>query len=86
MDGLAMLEKAREREFTDCAFSVWLVKYQYMDKSNFQSFTDFTNEIKSKSTNTKINKEMTKEEIIDQAEKIRQAHLEMLQKEGGGVS
>lgn len=69
--GIKLFVEACEKIQEQKAWDMWLMLYPNMDKKNFIPFSKF---YKKTTTPDKPNKHLTKEEIIAQAENIKQIH------------
>lgn len=70
-DGLNLINKAIEKRKEEREWDMWISLYPKMDKKSFIPFEKFC----GKKKHIKIHKkELTKQEIIEQAEEIRKLH------------
>jgi hypothetical protein len=71
INGIELINKAREKESERSAWEMWLTLYPNMDKKNFIPFSKFY----QKQTEPQIRKAtLTNEEIIAKNEELRLAH------------
>lgn len=68
-DVLAMYLKAIEKNAIEQLWQQWLVDFSRMDKEHFISFSNYKKEAFKPKNNNKLNKE----EILSEAQKIKQA-------------
>jgi hypothetical protein len=72
--GLALINKAHEKILDDKMWDKWVSIYPNMDDKTFVSFEDFKKQHFS-NVNSKGNKKISKQEIIEKAERIKDKHL-----------
>ena len=82
VDGIELINKAREKEQEQKVWDMWISLYPNMDKKSFMPFSEF---YKKQITLIVPDKKIPKSDILEKAEEIRKLHQgihEGVRKEG----
>lgn len=77
--GIEIIKTAYKKQAEEMLYQQWLIDYSHMDKEHFMSFEQY--KTKAFETKTEVSKKLNIEEILKEAEKIKNYH--QLQMKGG---